>query len=422
MFKCSLRLKQIFFTFLLTVISLALAFLILEFGLRLALYGSLEWRQSSRLPLIRKPHPTLGWLLAPDQNAIEESLEFQHIVTTNSKGLRDREYPYEKPTGVYRILVFGDSYMEAAHVAEEQGFSAVLETLLLDRRAEVVNMGVGGYATVSEWRYLVEEGIRYAPDLVLLAFYAENDVYGNSLELSKQFWGEDNVRFFGQPYVVWQPETGQLEVVPPDYARSLAGYEERLAAFSPSLYRLQAFQKSLTSHIYQQMRLRFIKRVRTPGEDANIHFGCYIEDFSSVLPEDTNLTRQQYQKLWEDAWQTTERVLLRMSRDAQENGARFAFFNSPARIQFESAYEKAVREKFPQLGLNINLPEEKLGAFAAAHDLSFCNLLPAFREADASGAVVNYNHDAHWNPQGHRLAAETVAKWLEKERLIPEAQ
>ncbi len=45
---------------------------------------------------------------------------------------------------------------------------------------EVVNAGVAGYGTLQEYLYLVSEGIKYQPDLVLLMFY-ENDLYDNGL-------------------------------------------------------------------------------------------------------------------------------------------------------------------------------------------------------------------------------------------------
>ncbi len=405
-------------TALLFLCSVMAGFLIIEFGLRLALYGSLEWRQTDRLPLMRVPHPTLGWLLAPNQHALEQELEYKNEVTTNSKGLRDREYPYQKD-GAFRILLFGDSYMEAVHVAEGDGFPDVMERLLTDRRVEVINMGVGGYATVAQWRYLLEEGIKYAPDLVLVAFYAENDVYGNSPELSRQFWREDNVRYYGQPYVQWNETEAVLDLIPPDYDRSKAGYEERLAAYSPRLYQLQAFQKSLTSHLYQQMRLKYITRVRTPGKDVVIHFGCYMEDFLGLPKDNVDLAPELYDASWQEAWFLTEQVLIAMAAAAEANGARFAFFNAPARVQFEQGYENAVRKEFPWITLNTGLPEEKLMAFAEEHHISFYNLLPAFRKADSEGQVLSYNHDSHWNADGHRLAAETVVQWLEAQEFIP---
>ncbi len=412
------RLKNGAFATLLLLLSIALGFLLLEFGLRMALFGSLQWRQSGHLFFIRVPHPELGWLPAPNQVAAEQEIEYQHLITTNDKGLRDGPRTYEKPENTYRIVVLGDSYMEATHVPEGEGFPQVLEELLAPRNVEVINMGVGGYATTAAWLYLESEGLKYDPDLVLLGFYAENDVHGNSPELSRLFWGADNIRYFGQPYARWDADAETLLIDPPDYQRSYAEYEERLAAYSPRLYQLDAFRQSLAVHMFQQVRHQLVTRVRPPGYDVNIHFGCYLSDFDYV-PPDSDITPQRYRTMWDAAWLTTKKQIAAMNDVAERHGAHFALFNAPARVQFEARYQAAVEEQFPELTLDIDMPERKLGGLAEEEDIPFVNLLPAFREADAAGQIINYNRDSHWNAAGHRLAATVVAAWLDEAGLLP---
>jgi len=48
----------------------------------------------------------------------------------NSHGFRDYERSYEKPQGVYRIVVLGDSYIEGLQVELEKTFTAQLEKML----------------------------------------------------------------------------------------------------------------------------------------------------------------------------------------------------------------------------------------------------------------------------------------------------
>ena len=50
--------------------------------------------------------PELGWRNIPGWRATT----YDRPLVINSKGLRDREYPYEKSDGTRRILVLGDSY------------------------------------------------------------------------------------------------------------------------------------------------------------------------------------------------------------------------------------------------------------------------------------------------------------------------
>lgn len=105
------------------------------------------------------------------------SVEFR----INSRGLRaDREYPYEKPEGVKRIVSLGDSFTVGYEVEVEQCFSSVLERELVAAgyRVEVLNAGVSGYSTAEACLYLEREMLRYDPDLVLLNFYS-NDLVDN---------------------------------------------------------------------------------------------------------------------------------------------------------------------------------------------------------------------------------------------------
>lgn len=120
----------------------------------------------------------LGWRNIPNW----ESTTFGKKLTINSKGLRDSEHPYAKPEGVKRILVLGDSFAWGYSVADDETFSAVLEQRLSQRegtRWEVINTGVSGWSTDQQYLFLREEGLKYDPDIVLLAFCAANDVKGS---------------------------------------------------------------------------------------------------------------------------------------------------------------------------------------------------------------------------------------------------
>jgi hypothetical protein len=101
--------------------------------------------------------------------------------TINNRGFRDREdVGYEKPAGVFRILVLGDSQTLGFEVRQEYTFPAVLERYLTARgwSAQALNAGVAGFGTTEQLVFLREEGLRYQPDAVVLAFY-QNDYDDN---------------------------------------------------------------------------------------------------------------------------------------------------------------------------------------------------------------------------------------------------
>ncbi len=111
----------------------------------------------------------LGWRNIPSW----KSKTFGQPLTINSKGLRDREYPYEKPAGTRRILVLGDSYTWGYGVSDSDLYTEVLERELNQAgpKCEVLNAGVSGWGTDQEYLYFREEGRKYSADVVVLMFF-----------------------------------------------------------------------------------------------------------------------------------------------------------------------------------------------------------------------------------------------------------
>jgi lysophospholipase L1-like esterase len=124
---------------------------------------------------------TLGWRNIPNWEASTNGRR----LTINSKGLRDFEYSYAKPSGVRRILVLGDSFAWGYGVADDEIFTEVIEerlardSLLRGEKYEVVNTGVSGWGTDQEYLFLQREGFNYSPDIVVLAFFIVNDFENN---------------------------------------------------------------------------------------------------------------------------------------------------------------------------------------------------------------------------------------------------
>lgn len=112
-----------------------------------------------------------GWALKP---GIRDLPVFQgKILNSNSRGLRGRgEHGYEKPPGVVRILVLGDSFTFGEEVSDDETYSYQLGAMLPG--VEVLNLGVHGYGHDQMLIYLQEEGVKYQPDVVILGFIADD--------------------------------------------------------------------------------------------------------------------------------------------------------------------------------------------------------------------------------------------------------
>lgn len=154
------------------------AILLGEVVLRLASPPSLRIRVTDLREFLRFD-PRLGWVNRPGSAGRLRFLpDFDHEVRINSRGLRDREVPYERKPGAARILALGDSFTFGQGVNVEQSWPKVLERRL-GGGAEVLNAGVSGWGTAQERLWLEAEGFRYRPDLVILGLYV-NDFWDNA--------------------------------------------------------------------------------------------------------------------------------------------------------------------------------------------------------------------------------------------------
>ena len=94
-------------------------------------------------------------------------------VRINRLKLRDAEYPYERPPGVQRVLMLGDSVTFGWGVPVADTVAKRLERQLRarGRHVEVINTGVGNYNTTMELEYFFAEGFRYDPQVVVLNYF-----------------------------------------------------------------------------------------------------------------------------------------------------------------------------------------------------------------------------------------------------------
>ena len=160
-----------------------------------------------------------GWKNIPGWQATT----INQPLSINSRGLRDREYPYQKPPGTKRILVLGDSYTWGYGVANEEIYTEVLEETLQQKypHYEVINGGVSGWGTDQQYLFLINEGLKYSPDLVIVAhFFNDLDEILHTMMYGLQkpmFTLQDNELFLSN-YPVPRPSlrnTSKMQITNP---------------------------------------------------------------------------------------------------------------------------------------------------------------------------------------------------------------
>jgi hypothetical protein len=391
-------------TILLLLFGVVLALGLCEIGLRLA---GIEY------PHFYAFEPVAGIGLRPGVKGYWLK-EGGGYVSVNREGWRDREHALAKPPNTLRIAVLGDSFAEAMQVNQDEGFCEVMEKALQGcgdlrgRQVEVLNFGIAGFGTAQELLTLKHRVWQYAPDIVLLAFTSGNDLADNSPVLNRK----DSVPFFvlkdGRP-VLDDSRTRQAEKV----WRAIEAKRNWLGRFY--IWR-HDHVRVLQVLDYAQEVLRDWWMAKVTGEATGgvkqgaVGAGMFVDIYHA--PRD---------QVWKDAWQVTEALLLKIRDEVVQKGARFGVVVMSNDIQVNP--DKAIGKKLAgNPGVeDVFYPDHRVERLCQSHGIAVLLLAPGFQKYAYRDHIFlhgfktsfrNTLGSGHWNRDGHRLAGETIARWL----------
>jgi hypothetical protein len=277
---------------------------------------------------------------------------------------------------VFRILLLGDSFTEALQVPFEASLPSLIEGALAQRtgkRIEVINAGVGGWGTDDELRYLTSYGLRYHPDLVVVAMTLHNDI-------------RDNLR------QDWHRVEGGVLMDQPRSPMSVLDWK---------LTQVKAYAATRFQTYQLWRRVRHGSEIRQAGQQLRSHV---VQLFEAQTPpriaEGVTLTDLELQ---------------RIQAVTQGAGGRVVLVLLPIRYQLsDSSFADFVRgAQMSPAAMQIEKPQQMITPLAESLGIPVIDLLPRFREWTAEGAAPLYlNWDGHWTEAGHRLAAEVVTDGL----------
>jgi hypothetical protein len=353
--------------------------------------------------------------------------EGEGFVEINRYGMRDdREISKKKPSGVYRIAVLGDSYAEAFQVDVRDTFCRVMENELNacgafhGKKAEVLNFGVAGYATVQELLTLRNRVWDFEPDMVLLAFLPGNDVRDNHPALHQ-----------GPPGAFFILKDGSLL---PDNAffRSVAfrfksGYVYQQLVSLLDHFRLYQFvkktQRSFLLLFQTVPPSRIPAQTHTAAGKTTVLTDAGMPVATGVLAGshiglDNHIYFPPESKEWIEAWRMTEALIAQIHGEVIERGAKFLLVTLTNGIQVHP--DPRERKAFAEsLGCDDLLyPDRRMAAFAAAHGMQAVILAPIMQ--NQAEQTQQYLHGfpntrmgaGHWNEKGHRIAGEIIAEYV----------
>ncbi len=309
-------------------------------------------------------------------NADSYLTQFGRRVETNGLGMRDRERSVAKPADTLRILVLGDSFMEALQVPLERALPALLEQRLKaeQKKVEVVNLSVSGWGTDDEVTYLERHGMQLAPDGILIMMTLHNDVADNA---QQEFHRLENDRLIGRP----------IDEMP--WSRFAIQKTKAYLAGRFHLYQL-AYQTSIRG------------RVKAGAVQLDRHVASLLRrDASPELEQD---------------WELTFALLDQAARLARREHAWLAIGMIPLWTQVDDA---AYRRLLDDHGLDGSLmdregPQRRIRVWAAKRGIALIDLLPDFVEThrtnpDQDAEPLYLPSDGHWGASGHALAAKRIS-------------
>lgn len=404
------------------------ALALLEIGLRVVDVDTLNvWNPHTvRGRELYQTHPQIGWVLKPNLRTSWEIRDgFDVEIETNAMGLRDTEHPYQKPDGVFRILLLGDSFAEALQLPLEDIFPTTLETCLNSRASrpvEVINAGMTAYSIGDNYRYYLVEGKKYQPDLVLVSLFTEYallDLDRHDNQTMVQIAGSyrydlENNRL-KKTWVGWEsPEQpiGPVETFLRKYSRIYKILWHPHAKLHQSL-------ADLSGRI--QARLSLAQSVAgTQVDTLPWHLYVFSEDFShnpSAPP------------LLQDRWQVFQALFNRFHREVSADGRTMAVLVIPNKYQAHRRFREARIQELASTYSNLSdirwdlehEPDRTFTEFFRQSRIPALDLLPYFQAHDANnGYSLYYDIDLHLNREGHYMTRDLLCNWLVDNRLVPQ--
>ena len=373
--------------------SLAFCALSTEIVLRLV-YPDTPGKYYERDPLLwRRLRPNSdGWNSSPG--------EFRIHVRVNSKGLRGADISY-LDYAASRVLMLGDSFLEATQVEEHQTTAAQLEIYLQERcgttRVEVINAGVSGYSTAQELLYLENEGYRYKPEVVVVVLYLGNDILSNG-------------RYDSVPW----------ESVAPLTARHVAGTDP-----NPNIVGEEPLIVLLRGRLRQSLAARFvIERLRyLPWLYSHVSSA----GTEGYVPSNLKIFSPKPDPDVEIGWITTRRVLERAVRLASKNDMRLVVVVWPDTPEFHDDWWRMRIAAYPAMrGFNQRAPSKRVLAMLSEMKVPHISLGQPFHEAwrrSSKRDHLAYPIDGHPTAFAHALAAQAIGSYILKtETLCPKEE
>ena len=304
-------------------------------------------------------------------------------VTINKEGFRDQDHAVAKGPETFRVVVLGDSNVEAFQVRKEDTFWSVLERRLqgcpwLSRRpVEVLGFGVSGYSTTQELLAYEKFARKYRPDIVVLAFFIGNDLRENVRSLTEAGPEIGILRPF-------QTISGDKLVLDNSFREAAADWGKTKWYEHSRAVRLFEMVASWLKYRSQQI----------------------VDARALISPPDAE---------YEGAWKLTEKVIAQLNTEVKADGARLVVATVSTGQQVDPDPERRARDAKQWSIQDLYYPGKRL--YRLSREAGFQMIPLASAMSKVAERTKTFFHGfpstgpgiGHWNRTGHSVAGQIIA-------------
>jgi lysophospholipase L1-like esterase len=328
-------------------------------------------------------------------------------VRVNSRGFRGDELA--RAGSMKRVVIYGDSFIEAAYTPLEETYSAALARDLRDayrEPVEVVNAGVTGYGPDQISLRLDAEVDALKPDLVVVAICTGND-FGD-LVRDKLFRLDADGRLVKNRFAIAEDVRVQLGRRPrlqlPHAARN--AYAEIRSRFSPAPD-AAGYPPHYVEYALKTSRDEYESYVLAGDNVVRNLFDDHY-DADIALQPDAASSRYKIKLM--------EQVILRIKQSLDSRRVPFVLLIIPQVIDaspnFEIQVDAETYKQYDRAALTNAIRE-----IAARNRITYLNLYDDFRSADATKFYLRYP-ESHWNADGQSFAAALTSRLIVSDKLL----
>ena len=305
------------------------------------------------------PDPYLPFLPRPNSRLEGRSRfdEFDYLIEINSVGFRDRDRPYQKPEGVFRILGLGDSTTYGGGALLEETYLARVEAQLNNRdgkhpQIDIIKAGVPRFYPEANRLLLQHYGLEYDPDVIIVGF-GSSDVIDTLI-------GLDPIRISAD-------------------GNATRNVRDSLSETGMLLYQYSQLARVLLS--------RYLSR-------------------KNARPVDWNEIYRDKGK-YEAQWLAVEQEFARMAEMSRGTGADLVILYIPDFTLFERGEER-------------DYPPQRLQQWARQNNAWFVDPTAAMLAAyEDSQTPLFWPRDRHPTPAGYQVIADVLYASLVSNNLVP---